>query len=451
MHTIAAMLYKVKREAKQIPANLDALAKFIAKQERGSLGWFDRLVIEPVGKDELRGEGIAITGLPDGKLVVVPDGAVVLVVPGATRVVAGSVEQLAAAWAARKTTVPTLDYDGGEVVRFGKSTASTNNVTSARPALKAWLKTQAAAKPKKFDLEAYLGTKLATFDGTVPRLPKLEADLAADKRPAWAEYGRWLAGQGHPIAAVIEADLAVVPRSISSATKKHARAVFHAYARAHIAPRYAQIAANFVHYTEEVFMKGASFRYGFLDKLDTYSWSRPAIAQAEKFLTDDHARWARDLCPRGMKLASLDQFAAMPGLRELQFRWTNIKQVSSVAPLAGLRMLQGLNLGSSAVRDLAPLAKVPVVQLYLDESEVRDVKGLARHPTLEDLDLGDTDVKDISALLSCKRLCHVNLYDSKVSVEDARKLVALVAKHKPTNPEYVMNGYGRGVNHHGDL
>lgn len=451
MHTIAAMLYKVKREARQIPAILDNLLKFVAKQERGSLGWFDRLSIEPVGKDELRGEGVAIAGLPDGRLVVVPAGAVVLVVPGATRVIAESVEQLVAAWVAGKTTVPTLDYDGGELVRFGRGAASTNTVTSARPALKAWLKTQGKPKRTTFDLEAYLGTKLATFDGTVPRLPKLEADLAAGKRPAWAAYAKWLAGQGHPIAAVIEADLAVVPRSISSATKKNARAVFHAYARAHLAPRYAQIAANFVHYTEEVFMKGASFRYGFLDKLDTFSWSRPAITQAEKLLTDDHARWARDLCPRGMKLASLDQFAAMPGLRELQFRWTDIKQVSSVAPLAGLRMLTGLNLGNSAVRDVAPLAKVPVVQLYLDDTEVRDVKGLARHATLEDLNLGDTDVKDISPLLSCKRLCHVNLYDSKVSVEDARKLVALVAKHKPSNPEYVMDGYGRGVSHHGDL
>jgi hypothetical protein len=283
----------------------------------------------------------------------------------------------------------------------------------------------------------------------VPRLPKLEADLAADKRPAWAAYAKWLAGQGHPLAAVIEADLAVVPRSISSATKKHARAVFHAYAQAHLAPRFARIAPNFVHFTEEVFMKGASFRYGFLDQLDTFCWSRPAIAQAEELLADDHARWARKLCPRGMKLANLDAFAAMPGLRELEFGWTDIRAVSSVAPLAGARALQGLNLGKSAVKDLAPLAKVPVVQLYLDSTPVKDLKGLARHPTLEDLGVANTAVKDISPLLTCKRLCHVNLYDTGVSGADAQRLLASTQKHgaRPTNPPYVMDGYGRGVSH----
>lgn len=446
------MLYKVKRGVRDLPEVVEGLAAFIRTQERGSLGWFDGLAIEPVAKDVLRGEGFVLAQIPDGKLVVVPAGAVVLVGASGARLIAQSVEQLVAAWVAGKTRVPTLDYEGGELVRLGRGAASTNNVTSARPALKAWLR--ARPKPAKrapFDLDAYLGTRGPVFDGTVPRLPKLEAELVADKRPAWAAYAKWLAGQGHPLAAVIEADLAVVPRSISSATKKHARAVFHAYAQAHLAPRYARIATNFVHFTEPVFMKGASFRYGFLDELDTFCWSKQMIAQGEQLLADDHARWARKLCPRGMKLANLDRFGAMPGLRELELHWTNIRAVSSVAPLAGLRALQGLNLRGSAVRDLAPLAKVPVVQLYIDQTAVRDLKGLARHPTLEDLSAADTRISSIAPLLSCKRLCQVNLWDTDVPAAEAQKLVAQLAKTKarPSNPPYVMSGYGRGVSHEG--
>ncbi|MEO8551782.1 MAG: hypothetical protein ABI678_17515 [Kofleriaceae bacterium] len=133
MHTIAAMLYKVKRGVRDLSEVVDRLAKFVAKQERGSLGWFDRLSIEPVGKDDLRGEGVAIAGLPDGKLVVLPAGAVVLVSAGRARLIAESVEQLVAAWVAGKTRVPTLAHDGGEIVRHGRGAASTCTTPASAP------------------------------------------------------------------------------------------------------------------------------------------------------------------------------------------------------------------------------------------------------------------------------------------------------------------------------
>ncbi|HEY0253379.1 MAG TPA: hypothetical protein VGC41_17715 [Kofleriaceae bacterium] len=284
----------------------------------------------------------------------------------------------------------------------------------------------------------------------IPRNAKLEKALVTDQRAAWQAYGRWLAKEGHPLAAVIEADLAVNLRALSSASKKHAREVFHAYVAEHLAPGYPTIAQNFVHFTEKVFTKGAGFRYGVLDELDTFMWTKAMCAEGAQLLRDEHARFARKLCPRDIAFASLDAFADKPLLRKLEFRWSNIAKVTSLEPLAGSRTLVALDVRSSKITDLAPLKKVPIVQLYVDGTALKSFAGLVNHRTLEDLYAKKTRAKDIAPLLTCKRLCHVDLWDSAVTAKDAQRLVDKIQSRNPkaSNPPDTISGYSPGLSHH---
>jgi hypothetical protein len=232
--------------------------------------------------------------------------------------------------------------------------------------------------------------------------------------------------------------------------KNHARETFKAYVNAYLAPRYSRLATNMTHFTDPAFPAGMGFRYGFLEELDTFAWTPAMCTQARELLDDDHARWIVDLTPRTLEFHDLSLIAGFRALRRLNFRWSNIKKLSSLAPLAELRVLQALDVAHSAVKDLSPLRKVPIVQLYLGKTPVTDLSPLAKHPTIECLDLGGSAVSDIRPLMTCPRLCYVNLWDSKVSSADATKLVAAMKRNKakPTRDQtYLISGYNRGVTH----
>jgi hypothetical protein len=457
------MTYKLKRKAvgsRVVPPLLDKLASFVGKQEHGSLGWFEGPTIEPLdGKampEKLRADAVVFAWLPDGERVCVASGAVILVNPdGSCRLVAPSVEAFALAWAKGTSGVTTFDHDGALIVeRHGKGAASTRYAKSARKQLGAWLKEQGVKAPKAtFDLDAYLGTApRASFDGKVPPpSKKLVADLIAGKRTAWAAYGAELAKLGHPIATVILADVAAMAEPKGKrAAKQAAKATFLAYVKAHLAPRYSRIAGNMIHFTDPTFPSGMGFRYGFLETLDTFSWSKDMVKKARELLDDDHARWAIDLTPRGMTFDDLDVLARLPALRRVNFGWSKVADVRSLAPLADLP-LEALELRGTAVKDLAPLRKVPLVQLHVGGKQIVDLAPLAKHPTLECLDLGGSAVADVRPLMTCPRLCYINLWATKVKEADVRALVAVTRrKPKPKYGEYVISGYDPGVTHESD-
>jgi Leucine-rich repeat (LRR) protein len=192
------------------------------------------------------------------------------------------------------------------------------------------------------------------------------------------------------------------------------------------------------------------FKYGLVYALDSFSWTAPMRRELLKLLADAHATWIVKLTPRDLTLTDLTAFARLQALRQLDFRWTNIRAVRSLAPLAGLHQLQALTLDNSSVADVAPLRRLPLVQLHLGKTQVKDLQQLKGHPTLQHLELGGSPVKDIRALLSCHRLVCVNLWNTKVPVAQVEKLVATIKKRgvKPTSKqEYLTVGYEQLVTH----
>jgi hypothetical protein len=280
---------------------------------------------------------------------------------------------------------------------------------------------------------------------------KLATRMARGDRAAFAAWGTSLRKQGHPLGAVIAADLASNAKGASPSAKKHAAKVFAEYAAAHLAPRFKALAPSFLHFTSRESGSGrVVFKYGLVSTLDSFSWAAPMRKELLKLLADAHATWIVKLTPRDITLTDLTAFARLEALRQLNFRWTNIRAVRSLAPLAGLHQLQALSVANSSVADVAPLRRLPLVQLHLGKTPVKDLQELKGHPTLQHLELGDSSVKDISALLSCPRLICVNLWDTKVPVAQVEKLVATIKKRgvKPTsNQEHLMVGYEQLVTH----
>lgn len=463
--------YKLKRKkvgSRTVPPLLDELATFVGMQPHGSLGWFEGPTIEPLEgtamPEKLRANAVVFAWLPDGERVCSVEGAVVLVNPdGTCRLIAPSVEAFALAWAKSATGVTTFDHDGSLIVERRGATATTRSVKSRRKDLGAWLKSQKVKAPKApkakapkaaaFDLDAYLGrAPRPQFDGKIPPpSKKLVAGLVAGKRTAWAAYGAELAKVGHPIAAVILADVAAMAEPKGKRTAKQAaKATFVAYVKEHLAPRHASLAGNMTHFTEQTFPAGLGFRYGFLEELDTFGWTKSMVKQGRALLEDDHARWVRELTPRDMTFDDLELFGTFPALHKLEFRWSKITKVRSLEPLAKLP-LQALEICSAPITDLSPLRKVPLVQLYVNGPQLVDLAPLAKHPTLECLGVSGTSVADVRPLMSCPRLCCIGLWDTKVSEADVHALVAVTRrKPKPKYATYTISGYDPGVSHNSD-
>lgn len=315
-------------------------------------------------------------------------------------------------------------------------------------------KTKAAprAKPKAIEPGPPLGEQPAKGRPKNLGLPhdaKLEAALVDGKRGAFAKYGAWLTGLGHPLGEVITADVAAEMKPKDRATRNHAVATFERYVKAQLASRFPLLAPKMAHFTNRT-GGYVHFRFGFLADLDSFGCGAPVRKQMLELLADDHGAWLNDLTLRDVALEDLSLMSRFRALRKLNLRWARLGGLRSLGPLAELRNLRALDVRKSAIEDLAPLRALPIVQLVLRESAVVDLRPLEGHPTLEDIDLNGCKVQDIRPLLSCPRLVAVNLWDTKVPAAKVGELVASMKKTgaRPTrNAEGLMHGTERGVSH----
>ncbi len=275
---------------------------------------------------------------------------------------------------------------------------------------------------------------------SVPRNAALEAPLVAWKSPT--KLAEWMKGQSSPLAVVMAADVAA---DQSPHAKKTARARFDAYKKEVLDKAFPLLAKFFVHHLDKGYF---TFHYGLLEKLDSFQLNTPKErAEVMALLADPHATFVKYLTLRGAKLGDLSLYTRHPALRRIEHRWTDITQVESLEPLAGLSELRALDLRKSKVKDLRPIAKLPLVQLYLDKSAVTDLVPLAKHPTLSHLTLDGTKVKDLSPLFSCPKLAAISLYDVKVDKAQLEKLSTMAKARKPDYDDACMDGYRAGVRH----
>ncbi len=278
---------------------------------------------------------------------------------------------------------------------------------------------------------------------SIPRNAALEAEVAAGK--SVAKYGAWLTKQGSSLGAVVQADLAASqrPNAEKEALTRFARYKNDVFARA-----FPLLAGHITHFLVKEYY--FSFRYGFLEKLDTFRLDTPKEREeALALVADPHAMFVRHVALRKAKLDSLELFSRLPALRRIQCRWTDITQVDSLEPLAGLLHLRALNVNNSKIGDLRPVAKLPLLQLYCDKTEVVDLSPLAEHPMLSHITLRGTRVRDLSPLLTCPRLCCVDLWDVKIDKPELEELAQHIekTKNRPVNDEALLDGYVRGISH----
>ena len=119
-----------------------------------------------------------------------------------------------------------------------------------------------------------------------------------------------------------------------------------------------------------------------------------------------------------------------PELLTIEFRkktkqlYLDQTQVSDLKPLAGLTGLQWLYLQQTQVSDLKPLAGLTgLQQLYLNQTQVSDLKPLAGLTGLRELSLNQTQVSDLKPLAGLTGLQWLSLDQTQVS--DLKPLAGL--------------------------
>ena len=142
----------------EVPPLLAVFADWLARQEHGSVEWFDALAIEKIpstwdeaNAQRLQRAGFAFLSLPDGSLLALldtgipdaPQAVVLLGSEGETDTVAGSLEEFLLLWSKGETGITDLDDEDG---------------AAGRTALKRWLKSQKVTAPDApdFDFQAWL-------------------------------------------------------------------------------------------------------------------------------------------------------------------------------------------------------------------------------------------------------------------------------------------------------
>ena len=301
--------------------------------------------------------------------------------------------------------------------------------------------------PRFQELLPAAATATAAARTSIPRSDEHEMEFIRRDDPTG--YGLWLRDKSPELAALIAADLAAEKEPKKQRKAKNAAAkLFQDYRRSVLAPAYPTLSAHLQHFLEK--SAYLEFRYGLLDSLDTFQLDQPEErAEALALLSDPHGTFVRRVTPRNVRFDELDLFAMLPRLRQLQFRWTDIRSVESIEPLSDLEFLTALDISKSAVSDLRPLSGVTLVQLYCSDTSVVDLAPLAGHPTLSDLSLQNTAVTDITPLLSCPRLCSVNLWGTSVPKFQLEALAACIEKraNEPVTGPSLISGYRRYVAH----
>lgn len=93
-----------------VPPLLLELGAFVAKQDHGTLGFFDALRIAAIPKAMKETNGFSFLELPDGSLLaLVPSGVMLLDSEGDNRELAASLEEFLLLWAKNECGVDELD------------------------------------------------------------------------------------------------------------------------------------------------------------------------------------------------------------------------------------------------------------------------------------------------------------------------------------------------------
>lgn len=170
-----------------VPPLLAEVGAWIAKQEHGSLGWFDAMITEAIPKEwdeeraeHLRNNAFSFLRLPDGSMLALvntgaktPAAVALLDSEGDSRTIADSLEEFLLLWSKADTSVDDLD-EGDED-------------HDARGALAKWLKDKKLKAPKApaFDFTSWLAGPSAAKSKTAKASPpasKPEKSTAAPKR-----------------------------------------------------------------------------------------------------------------------------------------------------------------------------------------------------------------------------------------------------------------------------
>ena len=118
----------------------------------------------------------------------------------------------------------------------------------------------------------------------------------------------------------------------------------------------------------------------------------------------------RDLSPlKNSKLTNLDiratlvtDLTPLRGL-PLAILLTQADRIPDFTPLRGLP-LKKLLLTGAKIDDLSLVKGMPLEELILDKSTVSDISALRDHPTLRNLALNGTPVRDLTPLANCRKL-----------------------------------------------
>ena len=85
-------------------------------------------------------------------------------------------------------------------------------------------------------------------------------------------------------------------------------------------------------------------------------------------------------------------------------------QLIDVRPLAKLPSLEDLNLSDNQITDPSPLARLPHLEnLYLKNNQIADASGLSQLTTLEELDLDENQINTVEPFIALENLGHLHL------------------------------------------
>ena len=270
----------------------------------------------------------------------------------------------------------------------------------------------------------------------MPHNETLESDLLRDpdNRTAYHAYAHWLRSANHPLGELIEAQLIAEsePKRLRK-LKLQANQLLTRYIQQHLVPRYRRLEQRLLAFKLGDENEGTDgigggrsesvvWRHGLITSIETWCWTKPMRAQALELLRDPHTWLLRNLCLRKQRVDDLGIVSHLRALEDLDFHWADIGAVSDLSPLASLTRLYRLDVGGAPVTDLSPLRALPLKKLTLTRTTVVDLTPLTGHATLECLEVAQTSVADATPLLTCRRLCSVNLWDTHVPKTQVEKL-----------------------------
>ena len=128
----------------------------------------------------------------------------------------------------------------------------------------------------------------------------------------------------------------------------------------------------------------------------------------------------KTLSVMGNGIKSLAGIEKLPKLESLDISGTAIRDIRPLKKLTGLKKL---DVSDTSVSKIKVLESIPsLVSVNLGETEVRSLKPLSKLQNLESVYLIQGKVRDVTPLMELPKLCKVNLWNAKVSAQQASAL-----------------------------